>query len=138
MPSKWEPIYDISPLFWGALIVLAIFISCFLAWKLIDWLRNGRKSDGRPVNGGRTEPRSGHMEPRQEPTGSWDQAISRPSDCMYGSYSYGSGRGDLGGMTHREQEEFFSIYGPRKVRKAMKDSRRASQQLGKGPTNDSH
>jgi hypothetical protein len=96
------------------LIFLAIFIVWFLSWKVVSWLRNGMKSDGRAANGGHMKPggrhmetRGRHMQPQQEPTGSWDEAISRPLDC-----SYGSEWGDLGGMTRREQEELFSIYGP--------------------------
>jgi hypothetical protein len=127
MPATRELINDISTFLWGALTFLAIFIVCFLSWKVVNWLRNAKKSEGRPVNGGHRISARPDMEPR-EPTGSWDQAISRPSDCMYGSYPYGSGFGDLGGMSRREQEEFFSIYGPRNVRKAMKESRKSRQQ----------
>ena len=40
-----EAIYEISTLLWGALIFLALFVSCFLTWKAIEWLRY-RKFDG--------------------------------------------------------------------------------------------
>ena len=33
------------------LIVLALFVSCVLAWKAIEWLRNRRKSDGVAADG---------------------------------------------------------------------------------------
>ena len=38
--------FPISTLFWGAVIVIALFVSCLLAWKAIEWVRNRRKSDG--------------------------------------------------------------------------------------------
>jgi hypothetical protein len=37
-------------------------------------------------------------------------------------------------MSEREQEEFFSTYGPRKVRKAMKARRKAREQAQKHQT----
>ena len=44
--------FEISTLFWGALIFLALFVSCFLAWKAIDRLRNRRQFDGSALEGG--------------------------------------------------------------------------------------
>ena len=38
--------YDISTLFWGALIFLAVFVCCLLVWKALERLHNGRKFDG--------------------------------------------------------------------------------------------
>jgi hypothetical protein len=52
-----EEIYDISTLLWGALIFLALFVSCFLAWKAIEWLRYRRKFDGGAVEAGRIKQR---------------------------------------------------------------------------------
>ena len=37
-------------------------------------------------------------------------------------------------MTQREQEELFSTYAPRKVRKAMKQRRKAREQAQKNRT----
>jgi hypothetical protein len=51
-----EANYEISPLFWGALIFLAFFVSCFLAWKAIEWLRY-RKFDGGAAEAGRMKER---------------------------------------------------------------------------------
>ena len=38
--------FPISTLFWGAVMVIALFVSCRLAWKAIGWVRNRRRSDG--------------------------------------------------------------------------------------------
>jgi hypothetical protein len=114
--------FDISTLFWGALVFLALFVFCLFAWRAIDWLRNRRKSDGVTVDAG-------------EPGDRWDQAISRPPGDQYYGDEYG-GMGGLGGMNQREQEELFSTYAPRKVRKAMKQRRKAREQAqkqSKGP-----
>jgi hypothetical protein len=46
--------YDIDTLFWGALIFLALFVSCFLAWKAIERLRNRRKFEGAAGKAART------------------------------------------------------------------------------------
>jgi hypothetical protein len=115
--------FDIGTLFWGALIFLALFVSCFLAWKAIEWLRNRRKFDGAAVEGGHPE----------DPTEAWDHAISRPlADHHYGDGWGGfGGFGGLGSMNQREQEELFSTYAPRKVRKAMKERRKAREQAQK-------
>jgi hypothetical protein len=109
--------FDISTLFWGALVFLALFVFCLFAWRVIDWLRNRRKSDGVPVDAG-------------EPGDAWDQAISRPPGDQYYRDNYG-GLGGLGGMTQREQEELFSTHAPRKVRKAMKQRRKARERAQK-------
>jgi len=110
-PSDYE--YPISTLFWGALIFLALFVSCFLAWKAIEWVRNRRNSDGVVVDGG-------------NPEDPWDKAISRPT-ADYFTDEWGG----LGSMSQREQEELFSIYAPRKVRKAMRARRKAREQAQK-------
>jgi hypothetical protein len=96
---------------WGVLIFLALFVSSLLAWKAVEWLRNRGKSDAVAQEGGDPEI---HQKP-------WDQADSRTSPDLYfrGEWS------EFGGMNQREQEEFFSTYGPRKVRKAMKKRREA-------------
>ena len=56
----------------------------------------------------------------------WDQAISRPSGDYYGVESE-CDFGGLGSMNQREQEQLFSTYAPRKVRKAMKERRKARE-----------
>jgi hypothetical protein len=41
---------------------------------------------------------------------------------------------DMAGFSEREEEEFLLIYGPRKVRKAIKERRKAREQVQKqGP-----
>jgi hypothetical protein len=107
---------DISTLFWGAAILVALFVCCLLTWKAIEWLRNRRTSD----DGAEQRPSKDLEDP-------WDHAISRPpADYNYGDASDGSGGfGGLGGMNQREQEELFSTYAPRKVRKAMRERRKA-------------
>jgi len=47
------------------------------------------------------------------------------------------GLGGVEGTAQREQEEFLSTYAPRKVRKAMRQRRKAREQAQKG-WRDSH
>jgi hypothetical protein len=110
-PSGYE--YPISTLFWGAMIILALFVSCLLAGKAIEWVRDRRNSDAVVVDAG-------------NPEDPWDKAITRPSaDYFVDGWS------GLGTMSQREQEELFSIYAPRKVRKAMRARRKAREQAQK-------
>jgi hypothetical protein len=52
-PGGLDPhFFDIDVLFWGALIFLAVFVSCFFAWKAIERLRNLRKFSGVAVKPG--------------------------------------------------------------------------------------
>ena len=44
--------FDISTLFWGALVAVAVFGFCLFASKAINWLRNRRKPDGVAVDAG--------------------------------------------------------------------------------------
>jgi hypothetical protein len=39
---------------------------------------------------------------------------------------------DMAGFSDREEEDFLLIYGPRKVRKAIKERRKAREQAHKG------
>jgi hypothetical protein len=110
-PRGYE--YPISTLFWGALIVLAVFVSCFLAWKAIEWVRNRRQFDAEAVDG-------------VNPEDPWDKAISRPTADYFADEW-----GGLGSMNQREQEELFSTYAPRNVRKAMRARRKAREQAQK-------
>jgi hypothetical protein len=83
--TSYPPGYDfpISTLFWGALIFVTLFVSCLLAWKAIEWLRNRRKFDDVVAE-------RGHPKDPVEPWEPWDQAISRPSADYYGD--------ELGGL----------------------------------------
>jgi hypothetical protein len=104
------------------LIFLALFVSCFLAWKAIEQLRNRRQFDGNAAD-------EGHTRHPEEPSEAWaDQAISRPAaDYHYWDMGSFGGLGGLGGMNQREQEQLFSTHAPRKVRKAMRARRRAQE-----------
>jgi hypothetical protein len=106
-----------------ALIFLAIFLSCFALWKAFEWLRN-RIASHRGASPRQPEP----------PKDSWDRAISRPAGDRNWVAPMGmSGEmGGLGGMTQREQEILFSTYGPRKVRKEMKQRLRAREEKERG------
>jgi hypothetical protein len=101
----------ISTLFWGVSIFVVLFVVCVLAWKAIEWVRDRRDFDAVAVE-------DGLPKDLEDP---WERAISRPSGDYYGFAGYyGDELGGLGGMSQREQEELFSIYAPRKVRKAMR------------------
>jgi hypothetical protein len=99
----------------GALVFLALFMACFLAWKAVEWLRKRGKSDAVANEGGDPE----------TPQMPWRQADYRSSLFFRGEWS------EFGGMNEREQEEFFSAHGPREVRKAMKKRRKAREQARK-------
>jgi hypothetical protein len=104
--------FPISTLFWGAVIVVALFVCCLLVSKAIGWLRARRQSGDVP----------------DEPTDPWGKAISRPASDFSGfSGLYGDEAGGLGGMSQREQEEFFSVYAPRKVRRIMRARKKARE-----------
>jgi hypothetical protein len=110
---------DIDTLFWGALIFLALFLSCFLAWRAIKWLRNPTKLVVRP----RPQPtvltaEGEHMTEPFVPQG-FGRALGDGS-----SLSHMTG---MAGFSEREEEDFVLIYGPRKVRKAIKERRERAQ-----------
>jgi hypothetical protein len=118
--------FPVSTLFWGALVFLALFVSCFLVWKAIERLRNNlRKFDSEAVD-------EGHPKDPKDP---WGQAISRPLADYHSSPGLGGGveheLGGLGNMSQREQEELFSTYAPRRVRKEMQRRRTAREQAQK-------
>jgi len=60
--------FEISTLFWGALIVVALVAVSLLAWKAIGWLRDRREFDGVTT---------------ENPEDPWDRAISRPSEDYF-------------------------------------------------------
>jgi hypothetical protein len=108
----------------GALIVLALLMSCFLVWRATVWLR-----DRMDVDGGAVE---GQIDPLDEvkPRDPWDQAISRPAadyNWNVDGFDEAGCLGGLGGMNQREQEELLLFAGTRKQRKAIKQ-RRSSEQ----------
>jgi hypothetical protein len=144
---RYPPGYEfpISTLYWGALIFLALFVSCLLAWKAIERLRNRRKFDDVAVEGGHmkgpkapgtpripgTPNRGGRKAGGQQPD--WaveDRAFRR----IFEEQWRGQEHTDMAGMNQREREEFLLAYGPRKVRKAIKERRKAGEQAQK-PSN---
>jgi hypothetical protein len=112
---------SISELFWGALVFVALFVCCLLAWKAIQWLRNRMQFNGAAAG-------AGDKKDNENP---WDNAISRPSADYFSSVPLSSSWGGFAGMTQREQEELFSTHAPRDVRKAMRASRKAREQTQK-------
>jgi hypothetical protein len=95
---------EVSTLFWGALIFLAVFVSCFFAWKAIEWLRNRRKFDEGAVKKGRAkDPRFAHT----------------LADIWHWDHRTGTA-----GITPRETDEVPPIDRTRKRRKAIKEPRK--------------
>jgi len=108
----------------GALIVLALLMSCFLVWRAIVWLRDRMDVDGGAVEV-QTDPFN-QVIPRDP----WDQAISRPAVDYSWDVDGFDGAGGLGGMNQREQEELLLFAGTRKQRKAIKQRRSSEQTEG--------
>ena len=67
--------FEISALFWGALIAIALVAVFLVAWKAIGWLRDRKEFHGV------TTP---------DPEGPWGRAISRPSDDYFSGGLVGS------------------------------------------------
>jgi hypothetical protein len=90
--------FPISTLFWGALIFVALFVSCLVVGKAIGRVRNRRKVDGGAAEGGHTK------DPRVAQTLAdiWDWDL----------------RTGMASMTPRETDEFPPIDQTRKQRKA--------------------
>jgi len=108
--------FSIDTLFWGALIFLALFVSCFLAWKGIEWLRKRRKVDDAAAKGGH----------HKDPEDPWVHSISRGLAGHDGA-ALGQPPPIAGAvMNQREQEEIFSA--ARKARKEMQRLRTAREQ----------
>ena len=111
-------IYDIDVLFWGAVIVLAVFVSCFFAWKAIESLRKRRKVDDAAAKGGH----------HKDPEDPWVHSISsafpdHDGAALVQSRDYGAA------MNQREQQEIFSA--ARKARNEMQRRRTAREQAQK-------
>ncbi len=98
------------------LIVLALFVLCFLAFKAIEWLRNRRKCDGVAAEG------------EQKPYA--PEGFGREG---FGAAVRGSHLTDMAGFSEREEEEFLLLHGPKQVRKAIKERRKAREQPQKKP-----
>ena len=100
--------YAIEALFLATLIATALFVSCFLAWKAIEWLRNRRKGDGVAADG------------EQKPYA--PQGFGRALGLA------GSHLTDMAGFSEKEEEEFLLHHGPKEVRKSIKERRQAREQ----------
>ena len=102
--AQYPPGYDlpISTFFWGAVIFVALVAACLLVGKAIG-LRNRRRFDDRPVEGGHTK------DPRFEPS---------PFDRT------------LADIWH-ETDEFSLTDQTRGQRKAIKERRKAHEKAQK-------
>jgi len=100
------------------LIVIALFVSCVLAWKAIEWLRNRRKADGVAA------------EEEQKPFAPEGFGRALPPAAP-GDGSRLSHLTDMGSFSAREEEEFLLFHGPKQVRKAIKERRKAREQAQK-------
>jgi hypothetical protein len=98
------------------LIVLALFVLCFLVFKAIEWLRNRRKCDGVAAEG------------EQKPYA--PEGFGREG---FGAAVRRSHLTDMAGFSEREEEEFLLLHGPKQVRKAIKERRKAREQPQKKP-----
>ena len=105
--------YAIEALFLVTLIFLALFVSCGLAGKAIEWLRNRRKRDGVAAEG------------EQKPY------VPEGFGRALGDGSSLSHLTDMGGFSQREEEEFLLLHGPKQVRKAIKERRKAPKEAQK-------
>ena len=108
---------DIDGLFWGTLIFLALFVSWCLLWKAIEGRRNRTTLD---VVAKKNPPKN----PRQPEVP--DPEISFDPEDLFGDQC--NGQEQLTGMSLREQEEFLLTYGPREVRKAIRERQKAREQ----------
>jgi len=120
--DKYSDYVGIFTFLSGALMILTFLMFCFLVWRAVLWLRDRRNLD------------DGAVEDIEELKDPWDQAISRPAaDNNWGPAlgGFGGELGGLGSMSQREQEQLFSTYGPRKVRKEMQRRRKAREQAQK-------
>ena len=109
-------IYDIDVLFWGAVIVLAVFVSCFFAWKAIESLRKRRKVDDAAAKGGH------HKDPEDPWVHSISSALAGHDGAALGQPPPIAGAV----MNQREQEEIFSA--AREARKEMQRRRTTREQ----------
>ena len=117
--DEYYDYFSIDTLFWGALIFLALFLSCFLAWKGIEWLRKRRKVDDAAAKGGH----------HKDPEDPWVHSISRGLAGHDGAALRQSPPIAGAVMNQREQEEIFSA--AREARKEMQRRRTAREQAQK-------
>ena len=137
--AYYPPGYDfpISTLFWGAVIVVALVAACLLVGKTIETPRNRRKFDGAGgVNQQRVpatpaEPTTAQSRPVTKPRRRLAELVG--DDEVQGGHIKDPEDDPLVNslLDKRDEEEFLLIYGPPKVRKAIRERRNAREQAQK-------
>ena len=140
--AYYPPGYDfpISTLFWGAVIVVALVAACLLVGKTIETPRNRRKFDGAgAVNQQRVpatpaEPITAQSRPVTKPRRRLAELVG--DDEVQGGHIKDPEDDPLVNslLDKRDEEEFLLIYGPPKVRKAIRERRNAREQAQKKRT----
>jgi hypothetical protein len=139
--AYYPPGYDfpISTLFWGAVIVVALVAACLLVGKTIETPRNRRKFDG----AGGVNQQHAPATPA-EPTTAQSRPVTKPrrrlaelvgDDEVQGGHIKDPEDDPLvNSLLDKRDEEFLLIYGPPKVRKAIRERRNAREQAQKKRT----
>lgn len=96
---------------------------------MLKWLRSRRKSDAVEAEPDGVAGR--HPLDAWEPPEAFEQTILWEATHERISFVDAIGLGALNGMTEREKEEFFSIYGPSEVRKEMRRRLKAREDAQK-------
>ena len=137
--AYYPPGYDfpISTLFWGAVIVVALVAACLLVGKTIETPRNRRKFDGAGGVNQQHVPAT-----PAEPTTAQSRPVTKPHRRL--AELVGDDEVEAGHikdpeddplvnslLDKRDEEEFLLIYGPPKVRKAIRERRNAREQAPK-------
>jgi hypothetical protein len=105
LAQDYEAVSDFSNLFWGVVIVLAVFVSCFFAWKAIERVRTWRRLDGVAVE----------AEHIKDPRFAGSLADIWHHDRRTG-------------MSREVTDESLLMYGTRKQRKGAKERLKAREQ----------
>ena len=140
--ALYPPGYDfpISTLFWGAVIFVALVAACLLVGKTIETPRNRRKFDGaggvnqQHVPATPAEPTTAQSRPVTKPRRRMAELVG--DDEVQGGHIKDPEDDPLVNslLDKRDEEEFLLIYGPPKVRKAIRERRNAREQAQKKRT----
>jgi hypothetical protein len=140
--AYYPPGYDfpISTLFWGAVIVVALVAACLLVGKTIETPRNRRKFYGaggvnqQHVPATPAEPTTAQSRPVTKPRRRLAELVG--DDEVQGGHIKDPEDDPLVNslLDKRDEEEFLLIYGPPKVRKAIRERRNAREQAQKKRT----
>jgi len=140
--AYYPPGYDfpICTLFWGAVIVVALVAACLLVGKTIETPRNRRKFDGaggvnqQHVPATPAEPTTAQSRPVTKPRRRLAELVG--DDEVQGGHIKDPEDDPLVNslLDKRDEEEFLLIYGPPKVRKAIRERRNAREQAQKKRT----